>query len=302
MNPIKLAVLTALVPCAASQAANIAWISFHGADNTPTVNAANAGHTVAPDAGYTSLLTGAGHSVTRFVTGDNADTLPAFASLNTYDLVIIGRSVASGHYQQANEATFWNTTVTAPLIDMSGYTLRNSRLGYTTGGTIPDTTASVKLTVSAVDHPIFAGISLDVGNTMVNNYADIITFNSILQRGISVNTDPLAGGGTLLAAVSAGAPTAANGAIIAEWNAGATMATTPATTLGGHRLVFVSGTREADGISGETAGIIDLTADGRTMFLNAVDYMTTPVTVPEPASLSLIGLGAAALLLKKRRA
>jgi hypothetical protein len=300
MNPIKLAALTVLVPCVASQAANIAWISFHGADNTPTVNAANAGHTVAPDSGYTSLLTGAGHSVTRFVTGDNADTLPAFATLNTFDLVIIGRSVNSAHYQQANEATFWNTTVTAPLMDMSGYTLRNSRLGYTTGGNMPDITAPVKLTVSDVNHPIFAGISLDVGNTMVNDYAEIITFNSILQRGISVNTDPLAGGGTLLAAVSAGAPSAANGAMIAEWNAGATMATTPATTLGGHRLVFLSGSREADGISGETAGLIDLTADGRTMFLNAVTYMTTPV--PEPASLSLIGLGAAALLLRKRRA
>ena len=36
MNPIKLVALTALVPCVASQAANIAWISFHGADNTPT--------------------------------------------------------------------------------------------------------------------------------------------------------------------------------------------------------------------------------------------------------------------------
>lgn len=299
MNPIKLVALTALVPCVASQAANIAWISFHGADNTPTAGAAGAGHTMAPDVGYTSLLTGAGHTVTRFVTADNADTLPAFATLNTFDLVIIGRSVNSGHYQQANEATFWNTTITAPLMDMSGYTLRNVRLGYTTGGTMPDTTSSVKLTVSDVDHPIFAGISLDAGNTMVNNYADIITFNSIIQRGISVNSDPLAGGGTLLASVSADAPAAANGMIIAEWNAGATMATTPATTLGGHRLVFLSGTREAANVSSETAGLLDLTADGQTMFLNAVDYMTTPV--PEPGSLSLIGLGAAALLLKKRR-
>jgi hypothetical protein len=301
MKKIKLALLTTLVPGLAAQAANIAWISFHSdAGGAPSANALAAGFTQAPDIGYTSLLTGAGHTVTRIQSIDDANLSATFSAINTYDLVIIGRSVASGHYQQANEATFWNTTVTAPLMDMSGYTLRNSRLGYTTGGTIPDTTGPITLTVAETSHPIFAGISLGAGNITVNPYADVATFMATLQRGISVNTDPLAGGGKLLASVSAGADPAAGGTIIAEWNAGATMGTSPATTLGGHRLAFVSGSREADGVTSESAGIMDLSADGKTMFLNAVNYMTTPV--PEPATAGLLAVGAVALLLRKRRA
>jgi hypothetical protein len=298
MKKIKLALLATLVPGLAAQAANIAWVSFHDdAGGAPSANALAAGFTQAPDIGYTSLLTGAGHTVTRILTIDEASN---GALMNSFDLVVIGRSINSGNYQSATEAMFWDTTVTAPLITMSGYTLRNSRLGYTTGGTIPDTTGPITLTVAETSHPIFAGISLGAGNITVNPYADVATFMATLQRGISVNTDPLAGGGKLLASVSAGADPAAGGTIIAEWNAGATMGDGAASVLGGHRLAFLSGSREASGVTSESAGIMDLTADGKTMFLNAVNYMTTPV--PEPATVGLLALGAAALLLKKRRA
>jgi hypothetical protein len=47
-------------------------------------------------------------------------------------------------------------------------------------------------------------------------------------------------------------------------------------TLGGHRLVFLSGSREK-GITSQGAGIFDLKEDGAQMFLNAVKYMTLPV-------------------------
>ena len=296
MKSLQLALLTALVPGLSTQAANIGWVSFHAADNSPSTAAAGAGFTQAPDVGYTSLLSGAGHTVTRILTVEDASNA---ALLNSFDLVILSRSVPSGHYQQAGEQVFWNNTVTAPVMSLGGYIIRNTRLGYTTGATMVDTVGSTKLTVEDTSHPIFAGIAFDSNKTMVNNYADIVTFQTLVQFGISVNTDPLAGAGSRLASVSAGAAAAAGGMIIAEWQAGATMGTSPATTLGGDRLVFLTGSRES-GITSEGAGIMDLTADGQTMFLNAVDYMTTPV--PEPGSLSLIGLGAAALLLKKRRA
>ena len=79
-------------------------------------------------------------------------------------------------------------------------------MGYTTGTTIPDTAGTVSLTVNEPSHPVFAGIPLDANNTMINPYANIVTFNDgtqdIVQRGVSVNTDPVAGNGKVLAVVA----------------------------------------------------------------------------------------------------
>jgi hypothetical protein len=75
---------------------NIAWVSFHAADDQPSTDAATAGFTQAPDIGYTDLLKGNGHQVTRIVTSGTPDA----ASLNKFDLIIISRSVPSGDYQE----------------------------------------------------------------------------------------------------------------------------------------------------------------------------------------------------------
>ncbi len=64
--------------------------------------------------------------------------------------------------------------------------------------------------------------------------------------------------------------------MIAEWQAGATLTHDGGAgtdTLGGHRLVFLTGSREASGITSDTAGLYDLYPDGEQMFLNAVQYM-----------------------------
>ncbi len=253
--------------------ANIAWISFHPADNTPAADAAAAGMTEAADAGYTRLLVANGHRVTRFVTTGTPDV----AALNAFDLVIISRSVPSGDYQDPPETLAWNG-LTAPTMVLGGYIMRNSRLGFTTGGTIPDTIGPVKLSIKDLAHPIFAGISIGADGITANPYADLVSFNDIVQRGISVNTDPLAGGGKLLATISAEGDPANNGTVIAEWSAGATMATAAGDRLGGPRLVFLTGSRENDGLTSQGAGIFDLTEDGTKLFLNAVKYMAQPVS------------------------
>ena len=259
--------LLALISVVPLHAANIYWVSFHPADNTPSAGAATAGFTNAPDIGYTQLLRAQGHTVTRVVSSDTPDT----NLLNTADLVIISRSVPSGNYELDPETAAWNG-ITAPMIVMGGYVLRNTRLGFTTGTTIPDAVGSVSLTASVPSHPIFSGITLNASNTMVNPYANIVSFTNNPQRGISVNTDPVAGGGTVLATISsAGNP--AGGLIIGEWQAGATLGNSPPDKLGGHRLVFLSGSREATGLTSEGSGIFDLTGDGSQLFLNAVKYM-----------------------------
>jgi len=75
--------------------------------------------------------------------------------------------------------------------------------------------------------------------------------------------------------------------VIGEWVAGAKMATAAGDILGGHRLVFLTGSRERDGLTSQGSGIFDLTDDGAKMFLNAVKYMAAPpVTAPEFTSIT----------------
>src|SRR5688572_21767342 len=95
-----LVAICTLIAALPAQAANIVFISFHAAEGTPSTAAANAGFTNAPDAAYTRLLRDVGHNVTRIVSPDNANTNAALlAQLNAADLVIVSRSVPSGHYE-----------------------------------------------------------------------------------------------------------------------------------------------------------------------------------------------------------
>jgi len=283
-------------------AANIAWVSFHPGDTTPSGAAGTAGFLQAPDVGYTSLLSAAGHTVTRFPTHDSP-TPADLATLSTFDLVIVGRSVASGHYQQADETLFWNTSLTKPVIHMGAYALRGAganRLGLYSGSNIPDTTGAVWLTATNPSHPIFAGILLDGSNTMTNFYADLVAAPfapNTVQRGISVVTGPIATGGQVLASIANPADPTFGGAVIALFPPGTTTASTVPNVLSSPRLIFLSGSRENNGLTSEGAGIYDLQPDGAQMFLNAVNFMA----VPEPSTASLLLLAIVGLgLLRKR--
>jgi hypothetical protein len=216
------------------------------------------------------------------------------ATLNTFDLVIISRSVPSGDYQDPPETAAWNS-LTAPTMILGGYIIRQNRLGFTQGSTIPDTVGPVSLTVVDPAHPIFTGIALDGANMMVNPYADAVSFNGTVQRGISVVTGDLATGGTLLATTPVGDP-AADGMIIGEYQAGATLANGSADTLGGHRLIFLTGSRENDGLTSQGSGILDLSPDGIELFRNAIQYMTATPTGPQFDSITLNGDGTATLM------
>jgi hypothetical protein len=271
--------------------AKIAFVSFHPADDDPWNAADTAGFTEAPDVGYTALLREAGHDVTRFRTTGTPDV----NVLNTFDLVIISRSVPSGDYQDAPETALWNG-ITAPTMILGGYVIRQNRLGLMAGNDIPDTTGPIKLTVNDPDHPIFEGISLDGTGTMVNDYAVIATYTNQPQRGISVVTGDPSTGGTVLATVGAGDP-AAGGLVIGEWKAGSVLANGTANTLGGDRLVFLTGSREhaanaaavppLAALTSEGSGIYDLTEDGAKMFLNAVDYMVGSTPDPDAPTIEI---------------
>lgn len=258
--------------------ANIVWVSFHSADNTPSGAAAGAGFTQAPDFEYTQLLASTGHTVTRYVT----TATPDVAYLNTFDLVIISRSVPSGNYQTEESTALWHS-ITAPTIQLGGYVLRANRLGYVQGDGLPDAAEPLRLAVLDPAHPIFNGVSLDGSGTMVNLYADRVSHNGILQRGISINSDLPVDGATILATVATDTDSTFGSMVIGEYPAGTYMYDIAGSIAAGKRLVFLTGSRENDGLTAEGSGIFDLEADGVRLFLNAVSYMAgVEVTEPPP--------------------
>ena len=264
----------------------IAWVSFHtDANDGPNGDAAGAGFTEAPDKAYTDLLKANGYTVIRTGTSKTPDV----DLLNSADLVITSRSVNSGDYS-GDGATLWNG-ITTPIIIVGGYPLRSSRMGYTTGGTMVDTVGDINLAVLDPNHPIFTGIDLADG-VMVNPFAGVVNYptDGTLARGVSVNTSEVNAEGTILGIVANADDPTAGGMVIGEWLAGATLTHDGGAgtdVLAGDRLVFLTGAREASGISSRTAGLYDLYDDGASMFLNAVEYMLTgdvqPVEVPSVA-------------------
>jgi hypothetical protein len=254
----------------------IVFVSFHGADDAPSTAAADVGFTEASDKGYTDLLKANGYDVMRYITTSSPDP----EVLNAADLVIISRAVSSGGYSN-DGATAWNN-ISAPMIIMGGYVLRSSRMGYTTGTDMPDTTGDILLTVTDPTHPIFAGIDL-VDGTMVNPFAGgavvLPTDGVTVSRGISINNNPADDEGIVLATIAEASADMGpiGGMVIAEWPAGATLEHAGGAgmdVLAGPRLVFLTGSREPDGVTGgDAAGLYDLYEDGTQMLLNAVEYM-----------------------------
>jgi hypothetical protein len=247
----------------------VAWVSFHtDQDDAPNGDAADAGFTVAPDKGYTDLLKANGYDVIRTYTSKTPDV----NLLNSVDLVITSRSVNSGDYSGDGSAV-WNG-ITSPMIIVGGYPLRNSRMGFSTGASMTDTVGDIALAVNDASHPIFAGIEL-IDGVMANAFAGVVEYptDGTLARGVSVEMSEINAEGTVLATVATADDPTVGGRIIAEWQAGATLNNNAGTdVLGGHRLVFLTGSREADGTSSQTSGLFDLYNDGTTMLLNAVDY------------------------------
>jgi hypothetical protein len=285
---------TAIALASPASAASIAWVSFHAGDDTPSANAAGAGFTEAPDVGYTDLLASAGHIVTRYVSTDNAPP----AGVTGHDVIIVSRSSGSGAFQSEAETAAWNG-LTTPVIFMHGYTTRTNRLGFMSGNNIPDTAGDVRLTTTNPAHPIFTGIVFDGTNTTVLPYAGIASFMGTPQRGISTVTGPPNPGGQVLATIGTAGDPVFGAMAVGYFPPGTTMVNDGADdVLAGRRLVFLSGSRNVNGVTDDSAGIFDLTPVGEHLFLNAVTFIQN---IPEPATpiLTMFGMGGLGLLRRK---
>lgn len=297
-----LALTATVVP---AKAASILWVS----DTTP-LGFSGAGGNNLTDAGFVRLLEGAGHTVARWNSPDSQNTrlsAAELATVNGYDLVIMGRAGASGQHQFP-QSQDWNVSITKPLICMSPYFLRpdGGRLGWFTGGTLPDTTPTLLIAGDANDPAVdflFAGVTMNGINT-AGNYDELIDRNTSL-----IQNTPVAGGiaystATFAAEANAAATTAYT---IVGFPAG-TLVRTNADVLGGYRMFFGGGSREGATFPNAIplfTGRENLSPIGDDVFLRAVQLAinngTPPATDPsapiafaiQPANVT-VGLGRSA--------
>lgn len=260
------------------------------------------------DEGFVSLLSGAGHTVTRFNPAAGAATLSAadVAALNSYDLVILGRSILSSVMDSAAKTLPWNSQVTKPILAINSYLTRGNRLGWFPGTTQPDSVLN-SLTFSDLNDPIQAyltsGISLS-GMTTVNSVTEAVIYpdGAVDPRGTSLINGPTVAGGTVLATTNNGmssfiASIPAGTAITAGLSAGQ--------TLGGFRMQFLAGNRESTTAPNNpigSAGFENLTPEGELLFLRSVDIAINNgnVPIPEPATVTLAAIAALPLLRRRR--
>jgi hypothetical protein len=209
-----------------------------------TNNAAN-------EAGTVAALQAAGHTVTVAASTYENLTAAGVTALNGFDLVIISRNNNSGaHGTNVDVRANW-MSVTKPVLIMSPYVARTSRLQlFSTDGGIDGGGTSATAVVE--NHPIFTGIELTAGNTGVLTTS---TLNTPDTAGV--------GNGTLIA-------TDGTNAVLAEWDA---------------NTEFYAGSSTAQGkrmyMAASSPGAYAFNEIGTKLFLNTIQYIVSGV-VPSP--------------------
>lgn len=304
-----------IVSAATAPAGTILWVSdLIPIGSTASDNDGGAVGSFGPgtgpyaDEGFVSLLSSAGHTVTRFNPPAGAATLSAteVAALNSYDLIILGRSILSSVMDSAAKTQPWNSQVTKPILAVNSYLTRGSRLGWFPGTTQPDSVLN-SLTFSDLNDPVQAyltrGISLS-GMTTVNSVTEAVIYpdGAVDPRGTSLINGPTITGGTVLATTNSGISS-----FIATIPAGTpiTAGLSAGQTLGGFRMQFLAGNRESTTAPNNpigSAGFENLTPDGEILFLRSVDLAINNgnVPIPEPATVSLAAAAALPFLRRRR--
>jgi hypothetical protein len=256
-----------------AQGAKIIWVS----DNVRYDFDANE----PADAGFVNLLRAQGHDVDYKgeiwpydPTDDDIALNPDWHywweldpnkvdELNAADLVIISRIASSGKYDDVDAETGfsepdeWNA-VTTPMISLNAHISRSSKWKWVNGN--ETYSKEVLADIVAPDHAVFDGVVIDP-----NGQALLLTD----EYNVNVIGATDAGNGTLLAA------RASDGSVaIAAWEAGVEYYDGAGQIAGGARMFFAAGS----GSKSPKDGIYNLTADGETAFLNAVNYMLTKNT------------------------
>lgn len=225
------------------------------------------------DMGWISLLQSKGYIVTRDTLTAGTRAVPLrqgqIDTLNMADLIIIGRTTASGNF--ADTAGF-NQKITKPLIALSPHVCRNAdRLNWMWGSNF-DNGGSPVTKVWVKTHPIFTGVTIGTDSSVQMIDSTVGPYKSTSLFKLSVGQT--AGNATVLAMQN---DTSNRCVAIAYWPAGTAFSSSPTNTAGGKRMWFDAGTYDNNGAA--QGGSMNLTAAGQKIFLNAVEYMLTGTVI-----------------------
>ena len=300
---LQYAALLALTPVAAP-AGNIVWVSDQFVVNTAASdNEGGAegrfGVGTGPyaDDGLVALLRAAGHTLTHY----NPPASPAvlsdadIAQLNTFDLVILSRSLGSASFDTAAECEAWNVRITKPVLSTNVFLVRRVRLGWftgtsgngETGGNVYTTGLTFADPASPAAAWLLANAEAPGGTTTESIYRRITTFvNADRGQNFMTGTHVPVAGSTVVAraAVNSGhAVVMIPGGSVAQAADATTSNGGTSQVLGGFRMLFTAGNQEPsvapENVFGN-AGFNNLTRAGEAMFLRAVQLAINGGVVP----------------------
>jgi hypothetical protein len=208
------------------------------------------------DQGWVDLLVADGYTVDRLEAA--ATMTQAKVDLaNTYDLVIVGRDTNGGDYSGTGEVALWNS-ITKPMICQSAFIVHSGRWKWLNNGTATAFSETNLIVDLAAGNPLYDALfnGVAVGENRAVNYA---------ANSVSLVQTASAGNGTLIGHRD---HTTAY-VYAAYWAQGLEFYSNSATYANGPRMaLFAGNTVDA------TRGALNVTDDGKLIFLNAVYYMS----------------------------
>jgi hypothetical protein len=215
-------------------------------------------------------------------TQDALNGTGAYAGFGAADVVIIGRSLASGDYDLDASNGFNGLSI--PVVSLTSYVARQDgdRLGWHGSGASTD-----KLIAGSETTITSSGAS--ILGFAAGTY-DFITSPDGSFNGLGGGTSAF-GGGSILATIG-------GDTLAAYWAAGAAPGNPTAAnvaTFPGPRLLF----NLDNDVNGDLGNI---TPSGQQALISAIDFATPLNAVPEPASACLILAGVGLMAKRRRRA